>query len=82
LLFTVIATALPRDFYFFKLTQPLTVFTVLLLYTVKEEGGKPDRKPYPLSYGLGNPYRSLKSENSHDYTRKNLIETHTLFPMV
>jgi hypothetical protein len=22
------------------------------MYTVKEEGGKPDRKPYPLPYGL------------------------------
>ncbi len=28
-----------------------------LLYTVKEKGGKPDRKPYPLPYGLRNPYR-------------------------
>ncbi len=27
---------------------------------VKEKGGKPDRKPYPLPYGLGNPYRNLK----------------------
>jgi hypothetical protein len=26
--------------------------------TVKEKGGKPDRKPYPLSYGLRNPYRN------------------------
>jgi hypothetical protein len=24
---------------------------------VKEKGGKPDRKPYPLPYGLRNPYR-------------------------
>ncbi len=46
------------DLYFFKLTQPLTV-------SVKEKGGKPDRKPCPLPYGLGNPYRNLKSENSH-----------------
>jgi hypothetical protein len=38
-----------------------------LLYTVKEKGGKPDRKPYPLPYGLRNPYRNLKSENSQDY---------------
>jgi hypothetical protein len=38
--------------YFFKLTQPLTVFTVLVLCTVKEKEGIPDRKPYPLSYGL------------------------------
>jgi hypothetical protein len=37
--------------------------TVQLLYTVKEKRGKPDRKPYPLSYGLRNPYRNLKSEN-------------------
>jgi hypothetical protein len=33
------------------------------LYTVKEKGGKPDGKPYPLPYGLRNPYRNLKSEN-------------------
>ncbi len=56
LLFTVTSTALPRDFYFFKLTQPLTVYTVQLLYTVKEKGGKTDRKLYPLSFGLRNPY--------------------------
>jgi hypothetical protein len=30
------------------------------LYTVKEKGGKPDRKPYPLPYGLRNPYRNRK----------------------
>jgi hypothetical protein len=29
------------------------------LYTVKEKGGKPDRKPYPLPFGLRNPYRNL-----------------------
>jgi hypothetical protein len=32
-------------FYFFKLTQPLTVSIVHLLYTVNEKEGKPDRKP-------------------------------------
>jgi hypothetical protein len=37
---------------------------------VKEKGGKPDRKPYPLPYGLRNPYRNLKSENSQDYAQK------------
>ncbi len=41
-----------------------------ILYTVKEKGGKPDRKPYPLFYGLRNPYRKLKSENSQDYDQK------------
>jgi hypothetical protein len=72
LLFTVTSTDLPWYFYFFKLTQPLTVSTVQLqlLYTVKEKGGKPDRKPYPLPYGLRNPYRNLKSENSQDYAQK------------
>jgi hypothetical protein len=35
-----------------------------------DRGGKLDRKPYPLSYGLGNPYRNLKSENSQDYAQK------------
>jgi hypothetical protein len=40
------------------------------VYTVKEKGGKPDRKPYPLPYGLRNPYRNLQSENSEDYVQK------------
>ncbi len=44
-----------------KLTQPLTV-------SVKEKGGKPDRK----SYGLINSYRNLKSENSQDYASMKL----------
>jgi hypothetical protein len=67
LLFTVTSTALLRDFYFFKLTQSLTVCTVQLLYNVtREKGGKPDRKPYPLPHGL----RNLKSENSQDYAQK------------
>jgi hypothetical protein len=60
-------------FHFFKLTQPLTISTVhrvQLLYTVKETRGKPDRKPYPLFYGLRNPYSNLKSENSQDYAQK------------
>jgi hypothetical protein len=49
--------------------QPLTVSTDQLLYTLKEKGGKPDRKPYPLAYGSRNPYRNLKSENSQDYAQ-------------
>ncbi len=36
------------------------------LYSVKEKGGKPERKSYPLSYGLRNPHRNLKS----DYAQK------------
>ncbi len=41
----------------------LHISTVQLLYTVKEKGGKPDRKPYPFPYGL-------MSENSQDYAQK------------
>jgi hypothetical protein len=36
-------------------------FFSALLYTVKDKGGKPDRKPHPLSYGLKNPNRNVKS---------------------
>ncbi len=36
----------------------------------KEKWGKPDRNPYQLPYGLRNPYRNLKPENSQDYTQK------------
>jgi hypothetical protein len=42
----------------------------LYLYTAKEKGGKPDRKPRPLSNGLRNSYRNLQSENSQDYAQK------------
>jgi hypothetical protein len=40
------------------------------MYTVKEKGGKTDRKPCPLPYGLRNPHRSLKSKNAQDYAQK------------
>jgi hypothetical protein len=40
------------------------------VYTVKEKGGKPDREPNALPYGLRNPYTNLKSENSQDYAQK------------
>jgi hypothetical protein len=63
LIFTVTSTALHRDLYFFELTQPLP-------FSVKRKGRKPDKKPYPLSYGLRNPYRNLKSENSQEYAQK------------
>ncbi len=70
LLLTVTSTSVPWDFYFFKLTIPLAVSTVQLLYSVKETGGKPDRKPYPLPYRFRNPYRNLTFENSKDYAKK------------
>jgi hypothetical protein len=38
--------------------QPLPVSTIQLQYAIKEKGGKPDRKPYALPYGLRNPYRN------------------------
>jgi hypothetical protein len=70
LVFSVTSTALSFDFYFFKLTQPLTVSTIQLLHTRKEKGGKPNWKPYLLPYGLRNPCRNLKSENPQDYALK------------
>ncbi len=51
--------------YFFKLTKPLTYF-----YSKLGKGGKPNRKPYPLPYGLRNSHRNLKSENSQDNAQK------------
>ncbi len=61
LLNTVISIYLPRDFYFFKLTQPLT-YSVKLLYTVKEKGGNPERKSY--RGGGGYPQRNCTFMNS------------------
>jgi hypothetical protein len=45
----------------------LHISTLQLLYTAKEKGGKHDRKPYPIPYGLRNPYRNLTSESYQDY---------------
>jgi hypothetical protein len=36
--------------------------------TVHCKGGKPERKPFPLPYGLRNPYRNLNPEQ--DYAQK------------
>jgi hypothetical protein len=44
----------------FLFLQTATTSCVQLQYTVKEKGGIADRKPYPLSYGLRDPY-SLKT---------------------
>ncbi len=59
LLFTVTSTALPWDFYFSRLTQPLTV-------SVKKKRGKPERKPYPLPYGL----QEIHTGTSQEYAQK------------
>jgi hypothetical protein len=69
LLIKVTFTALPSDFYFCKLMQPVTVSTVSSC-TVKEKGGEPDRKPHPFLCGLRSPYRNLKSENSQENVQK------------
>ncbi len=45
---------------FLFLQTHATVSTLQLMCTVKVKGEKPDRKPYPLSYGLRNPCRNLK----------------------
>jgi hypothetical protein len=42
----------------------------LFTVSVLEKGGKPERKPYPLPYGVRIPYRDLKSDNSQDYAQK------------
>jgi hypothetical protein len=36
------------------------------VYSVKDKGGKPGRKPHPPPHGS----RNLKSENSQDYAQK------------
>jgi hypothetical protein len=71
LLFTVTSTALSWDLYFFKLTQPLRVSRVLLLYTVKEKGGKPGQNHslFPLVEEIHTETSSL-SENSQDCAQK------------
>ncbi len=69
--YSTLPTALPWDFYFFKITQPLTV-------SAKKKGGKLDRKLYPLPYALWNPYRNLKSENFQDYAQKPVFRIHDI----
>jgi hypothetical protein len=53
-------------FYFFKITQPLV--------KLKEKGRKPDRKPYPLFYGLRNPYKKTSSLRLLKIIPRNLNE--------
>ncbi len=46
------------------------LFTVKFLYTVKEKGGKPVKKPHHLPHSLRNPYRNLKADKSQDYAKQ------------
>ncbi len=48
--------------------------SVTVLYTVKEKGGNPDRKPYLLPYDLRNLYRNLKSMRTLKVMPRNLNE--------
>jgi hypothetical protein len=43
-----------------------------LTVSVKEKGGKPDRNPYPLPYGLRNPYRNTSSLRTLKIMPRNL----------
>jgi hypothetical protein len=42
----------------------------LLQFLQRRKEENPDRKLYPYPYGLRNPYRNLKLENSQDYAQK------------
>ncbi len=50
--------------------QPSTYFYSSVTVHCSEKGGKPDRTPYPLSYGFRNPYINFKPEISHDYAQE------------
>jgi hypothetical protein len=69
LLVVVTSTAL-LEIYITSNSRSILQFLQFSYCTLKKKGGKPDRKPYPLPYGLGNPYRNLKSENSQVYAKK------------
>jgi hypothetical protein len=49
-------------FLFLQIRETSYSFYSVLLYTVREKGGKSERKSHPLPYGLRNPYRDIKSE--------------------
>jgi hypothetical protein len=55
-------------FLFLQTHETSYSFFSVLLYTVKEKGEKPDRKPHPR-----NPYRNLKS-GEHKIMPRNLKE--------
>ncbi len=69
LLIVVTSTAL-LEIYITSNSRSILQFLQFSYCTLKKKGGKPDRKPYPLPYGLRNLYRNLKSENSQDYAQK------------
>jgi hypothetical protein len=44
-------------------------YSSVIVHCKGKSVGKPDRNPYLLPYGLRNPYKNLKSENSQDYAQ-------------
>ncbi len=64
------STALPYRFLFLQTHATSYNFYSSVIVHYKGEGGKPDRKPYPLPYDLRNPDRNLKCENSQAYAQK------------
>jgi hypothetical protein len=71
LLFTVTFTALQLCLEIYISSNSCNILQFLQFkYCVKEKEEKPDRKPYPLPYGLRNLYRNLKSENSQVFAQK------------
>jgi hypothetical protein len=68
LLFTVTSTAL-LDISISSNSCNLLDLTV----SVKEKVGKPDRKLFPLLYGLRNPYRNTSSPRTLKITPRILI---------
>ncbi len=55
-----------------SISSNAATYNIKLRYNVREKVWKPERKPYPLLYGLRDSFkkRNLKSENSHDYVQK------------
>ncbi len=57
-------------FLFLKIHTTSYSFYSSVTVHCEEKGGNPDKKLYHLSYGLRNPYRNIKYENSQDYAQK------------
>jgi hypothetical protein len=48
-------------FLFLQTHATCYIFYSSVLYTIKEKGGKSNTKPYPLPFGLRNPYTETSS---------------------
>jgi hypothetical protein len=63
-LLVVVTSAALLEIYITSNSRSILQFLQFSYYTLKKKGGKLDRKPYPLPYGLRNLCRNLRSENS------------------